>query len=138
MSSVKSQIELNLPRQTETFAYIYYKISRHFVNYSSSNRVLFKCVVGNFMYFASTTPYMIVYSRLIVGVSAGVGASIISMLTRAVEPEERTSLISRIFTGRQAGALFGPAFNFFLIYLNFDIYPFHVNRYTSPGVSIKK
>ena len=90
------------------------------------------------MYFASTTPYMIVYSRLIVGVSAGVGASIIGMLTCAVEPEERTTLMSGIFTGRQTGALFGPAFNFFLIYLNFDIYPFHVNRYTSPGVSTKK
>ena len=80
---------------------------------------------------------MIVISRLIVGVTAGVGSSVIGMLTNAVDPEERTSLLSRIFTGRQAGLLFGPAFNFFLICFNFHFFSFYINKYTAPGVSIK-
>ena len=52
------------------------------------------------MYCASTTPSMIVISRLIVGVSIGAPSSVISMLICAVEPKQRTSLLSRILSGR--------------------------------------
>ena len=88
------------------------------------------------MYCASTTPYMIVISRLIVGVSIGASSSVISMLTRAVEPKERTTLLSRILSGRQTGVVFGPSLNFFLVYFDFNFLSFKINKYTAPGVSI--
>ena len=87
------------------------------------------------MLFASTTPYMIVVSLLIVGVSAGVGPLIISTLSRATLQEQRTDLCSRVYAGRHFGCIFGPALNFFFIDFNFKFFSFEVNKYTAPGVS---
>ena len=88
------------------------------------------------MYFCSTNSSMIVISRLIVGVTDGVGSSVLGMVTKAVEPEDRTRLLARIFTGRQAGVLFGPALNFILINFCFAFLKVKIDRFTAPGVSI--
>jgi len=86
------------------------------------------------MYAISTNPYMVVLSRLIVGVSAGSASSIVSMISRSTTKEERTSTLSKIFSGRQTGLVIGPAFNSFLKNSNFYIFSLRVDNYNSPGV----
>ena len=78
---------------------------------------------------------MIIISRLITGLAVGAGASVLGMVTRVTTKEERTSILSKIFAGRQTGVVIGPAFNLLFVNLNFYIFGFPVNEFTAPGVS---
>ena len=93
-------------------------------------------IAGNFLYGIAKTPYMIIVSRLIVGVAAGSTSSMLSMISRSTTQEERTGTLSKIFTGRQTGMIIGPAFNLGLKYININIGSINVGPYNSPGVSI--
>ena len=88
------------------------------------------------MYLLSTDPYMIVGSRLVIGLGAGSISAIISMITRTCTATERTTFLSRTFASRQTGLLLGAACNFFLRKFNFYIGTCHIDQYTAPGVSI--
>jgi len=86
------------------------------------------------LYAVSTNATMVVLSRLINGVSAGVRASVVGMISRGTTQEERTGALSIMYSGRQIGLVIGPAFNLFLKDTNFNIFSFHVDKFTSPGV----
>uniref|UniRef100_A0A674ESQ5 Major facilitator superfamily domain containing 8-like 2 n=1 Tax=Salmo trutta TaxID=8032 RepID=A0A674ESQ5_SALTR len=72
--------------------------------------------------------------KLLPGIGAGAGSSIFGFLTRSTRPEERAGVFAAIMACRQAGLLIGPAFNLFLRLCDFQLGPFVVNNYTSPGI----
>ncbi|XP_029562021.1 major facilitator superfamily domain-containing protein 8 [Salmo trutta] len=91
-------------------------------------------IVGSFMYFMGYSKWLLLCSRLVAGIGAGAGSSIFGFLTRSTRPEERAGVFAAIMACRQAGLLIGPAFNLFLRLCDFQLGPFVVNNYTSPGI----
>uniref|UniRef100_A0A8C7HEN8 Major facilitator superfamily domain containing 8-like 2 n=1 Tax=Oncorhynchus kisutch TaxID=8019 RepID=A0A8C7HEN8_ONCKI len=91
-------------------------------------------IVGNFMYFMGYSKWLLLCSRLVAGIGAGAGSSIFGFLTRSTRPEERAGVFAAIMACRQGGLLIGPAFNLFLRLCDFQLGPFVVNNYTSPGI----
>ncbi|XP_043115773.1 major facilitator superfamily domain-containing protein 8 [Puntigrus tetrazona] len=91
-------------------------------------------IVGNFMYFMGYSKWLLLGSRLVAGIGTGAGSSIFGFLTRNTAPEDRSTVFAAVMACRQAGLLIGPAFNIFLRLCNFQIGPFTVNKYTSPGL----
>ncbi|KAL4608172.1 SPX domain-containing membrane protein At4g11810-like [Arapaima gigas] len=91
-------------------------------------------IVGNFMYFLGFSKWLLLSSRLVAGVGAGAGSSIFSLLTWSTAPEDRATVFAAVMACRQAGLLIGPAFNIFLRTCDFQLGPFLVNKYTSPGL----
>ncbi|XP_031430200.1 major facilitator superfamily domain-containing protein 8-like [Clupea harengus] len=91
-------------------------------------------VVGNFMYFMGYSKWLLLASRLIAGIGTGAGSSIFGFLTRSTAPEDRSTVFAAVMACRQAGLLIGPAFNLFLRLFDFQLGPFTVNKYTSPGI----
>uniref|UniRef100_A0A1A8P3F1 Major facilitator superfamily (MFS) profile domain-containing protein n=1 Tax=Nothobranchius rachovii TaxID=451742 RepID=A0A1A8P3F1_9TELE len=95
-------------------------------------------IVGNFLYFIGYSKWLLLCSRLVAGIGAGVGSSIFSFLTRSTRSEERAGIFAAMMACRQAGLLIGPAFNLFLRLCDFKLGPFVVNKYTSPGVTASR
>ncbi|KAM4694787.1 major facilitator superfamily domain-containing protein 8-like [Discoglossus pictus] len=91
-------------------------------------------IAGNFMYFVGISKWFLLSSRLVAGVGAGAGASIFGYLTRLSSTEERVPVFAMAMACRQAGLLIGPAFNIFLRYSNFQLGPFHVDKFSAPGI----
>ncbi|XP_067272504.1 major facilitator superfamily domain-containing protein 8 [Pseudorasbora parva] len=91
-------------------------------------------IVGNFMYFMGYSKWLLLGSRLVAGIGTGAGSSIFGFLTRNTAPEDRSTVFAAVMACRQAGLLIGPAFNIFLRLCDFQIGPFTVNKYTSPGL----
>ncbi|KAM8953069.1 major facilitator superfamily domain-containing protein 8-like [Pelodytes ibericus] len=91
-------------------------------------------IAGNFMYFVGISKWFLLGSRLVAGVGAGAGASIFGYLTRTSSAEERVPVFAVAMACRQAGLLIGPAFNVFLRYCNFHLGPFHVDKFSAPGI----
>ncbi|XP_059801647.1 uncharacterized protein mfsd8l1 isoform X4 [Hypanus sabinus] len=89
---------------------------------------------GNFMYFIGYSKWLLLGSRLVAGIGTGAGACIFGYLTRSTTTEERATVFAVIMAARQAGLLIGPGFNLFLRLCNFNLGPFKVNKYTSPGL----
>ncbi|XP_033642032.1 major facilitator superfamily domain-containing protein 8-like isoform X2 [Asterias rubens] len=91
-------------------------------------------IAGNFLYFVGGTKYMLLGSRLVSGVGAGVGSSIFAQISRTSTEKGRASALSTASGARQIGLLLGPALNFPLNSLDFYIGPFHVNKFSGPGI----
>ncbi|KAM7012107.1 major facilitator superfamily domain-containing protein 8 isoform 2-T2 [Tautogolabrus adspersus] len=91
-------------------------------------------IVGNFMYFMGYSKWLLLSSRLVAGIGAGAGSSIFGLLTRSTSPEDRATVFAAVMACRQAGLLIGPAFNIFLRLCDFQLGPFVVNKFTSPGL----
>ncbi|XP_076133820.1 major facilitator superfamily domain-containing protein 8-like [Alosa pseudoharengus] len=91
-------------------------------------------IVGNFMYFMGYSKWLLLASRLTAGIGTGAGSSIFGFLTRSTAPEDRSTVFAAVMACRQAGLLIGPAFNLFLRLFDFQLGPFVVNKYTSPGL----
>ncbi|XP_008289938.1 uncharacterized protein mfsd8l1 [Stegastes partitus] len=91
-------------------------------------------IVGNLMYFMGYSKWLLLSSRLVAGIGAGIGSSIFGALTRCTAPEDRATVFAAVMACRQAGLLIGPAFNIFLRLCDFHVGPFLVNKYTSPGL----
>uniref|UniRef100_A0A3P8RUP9 Major facilitator superfamily (MFS) profile domain-containing protein n=1 Tax=Amphiprion percula TaxID=161767 RepID=A0A3P8RUP9_AMPPE len=91
-------------------------------------------IVGNLMYFMGYSKWLLLSSRFVAGVGAGIGSSIFGALTRCTAPEDRATVFAAVMACRQAGLLIGPAFNIFLRLCDFHIGPFLVDKYTSPGL----
>lgn len=91
-------------------------------------------IVGNFMYFMGYSKWLLLGSRLVAGIGTGAGSSIFGFLTRNTAPEDRSTVFAAVMACRQAGLLIGPAFNIFLRLCDFQVGPFTVNKYTSPGL----
>ncbi|KAG8444964.1 hypothetical protein GDO86_009929 [Hymenochirus boettgeri] len=70
----------------------------------------------------------------IAGFGSGAGASIFGYLTRVSSTKERAAVFAMAMACRQVGLLIGPAFNVFLRYSNFKLGPFHVNKFSAPGI----
>ncbi|XP_077058572.1 major facilitator superfamily domain-containing protein 8 isoform X2 [Siphateles boraxobius] len=90
-------------------------------------------IVGNFLYFMGYSKWLLLGSRLVAGIGTGAGSSIFGFLTRNTAPEDRSTVFAAVMACRQAGLLIGPAFNIFLRLCDFQVGPFTVNKYTSPG-----
>ncbi|XP_053315969.1 major facilitator superfamily domain-containing protein 8-like [Spea bombifrons] len=91
-------------------------------------------IAGNFMYFVGISKWFLLSSRLVAGVGAGAGASIFGYLTRTSSYEDRAPVFAMAMACRQVGLLIGPAFNVFLRYCDFQLGPFHVNKFSAPGI----
>ncbi|XP_078419993.1 major facilitator superfamily domain-containing protein 8 [Cetorhinus maximus] len=91
-------------------------------------------IAGNFMYFMGYSKWLLLGSRLVAGIGTGAGACIFGYLTRSTTTEERATVFAVVMAARQAGLLIGPGFNLFLRLCNFNLGPFEVNKYTSPGL----
>ncbi|KAJ7993437.1 hypothetical protein DPEC_G00272430 [Dallia pectoralis] len=91
-------------------------------------------IVGNFMYFMGYSKWLLLSSRLVAGIGTGAGSSIFGFLTRSTAPEDRSTVFAAVMACRQAGLLIGPGFNIFLRLCDFQLGPFVVNKYTSPGL----
>ncbi|XP_044148229.1 major facilitator superfamily domain-containing protein 8-like isoform X2 [Bufo gargarizans] len=91
-------------------------------------------IAGNFMYFVGISKWFLLGSRLVAGVGAGAGASIFGYLTRCSSSRDRIPVFAMAMACRQAGLLIGPAFNVFLRYCTFQIGPFHVDKFSAPGI----
>ncbi|XP_044290330.1 uncharacterized protein LOC123025565 [Varanus komodoensis] len=91
-------------------------------------------IAGNFMYFVGGSKWMLLSSRLVAGVGTGAGASVFGYLTRSTAPQERATVFAAVMACRQVGLLIGPACNLFLRLCNFQVGPFVVNKFTSPGL----
>ncbi|XP_031757612.1 uncharacterized protein LOC733858 isoform X1 [Xenopus tropicalis] len=91
-------------------------------------------IAGNLMYFVGISKWFLLGSRLVAGVGSGAGASIFGYLTRFSSNKERLSVLALAMACRQVGLLIGPAFNVFLRYCNFQIGPFHVDKFSAPGI----
>lgn len=91
-------------------------------------------IVGNVMYFMGYSKWLLLGSRLVAGIGTGAGSSIFGFLTRNTAPEDRSTVFAVVMACRQAGLLIGPAFNIFLRLCDFQVGPFTVNKYTSPGL----
>ncbi|CAJ1060777.1 uncharacterized protein mfsd8l1 [Xyrichtys novacula] len=91
-------------------------------------------IAGNFMYFMGFSKWLLLSSRLVAGIGTGAGSAIFGFLTRSTSPEDRATVFAAVMACRQAGLLIGPAFNIFLRLLDFQLGPFVVNKYTSPGL----
>ncbi|XP_065115467.1 major facilitator superfamily domain-containing protein 8 isoform X2 [Paramisgurnus dabryanus] len=90
-------------------------------------------IIGNLMYFMGYSKWLLLCSRLVAGIGNGAGSSIFGFLTRNTLPDERSTVFAVVMATRQAGLLIGPAFNIFLRLCNFQVGPFIVNKFTSPG-----
>ncbi|XP_063772720.1 major facilitator superfamily domain-containing protein 8-like isoform X2 [Pseudophryne corroboree] len=91
-------------------------------------------IAGNFMYFVGLSKWFLLGSRLVAGVGAGAGSSIFGYLTRYSSSKERVPVFAMAMACRQAGLLIGPAFNIFLRYCTFQLGPFHVDKFSAPGI----
>lgn len=89
---------------------------------------------GNFMYFASTSGHMTLFSRLIAGLGAGAASSIYGMISWTTTEDERTKAFSKCMLFRQIGIVVGPAFNIVLNSIDSTIGPFKINSFNSPGL----
>ncbi|KAM5164554.1 major facilitator superfamily domain-containing protein 8-like [Mantella aurantiaca] len=91
-------------------------------------------IAGNFMYFVGFSKWFLLASRLVAGVGAGAGASIFGYLTQHSSNKDRVPVFAMAMACRQAGLLIGPAFNIFLRYCTFQLGPFHVDKFSAPGI----
>ncbi|XP_004562038.1 major facilitator superfamily domain-containing protein 8 isoform X1 [Maylandia zebra] len=91
-------------------------------------------IVGNFMYLMGYSKWLLLSSRLVAGIGAGVSSSIFGFLTRSTAPEDRATVFAAFMACRQAGLVIGPAFNIFLRLCDFHLGPFVINKYTAPGL----
>uniref|UniRef100_A0A3Q0S8V3 Major facilitator superfamily (MFS) profile domain-containing protein n=1 Tax=Amphilophus citrinellus TaxID=61819 RepID=A0A3Q0S8V3_AMPCI len=91
-------------------------------------------IVGNFMYLMGYSKWLLLSSRLVAGIGAGVSSSIFGFLTRSTAPEDRATVFAAFMACRQAGLVIGPAFNIFLRLCDFHMGPFVINKYTAPGL----
>ncbi|XP_038078943.1 uncharacterized protein LOC119746207 [Patiria miniata] len=89
---------------------------------------------GNFLYFYGGSKYVLLGSRLLCGLGAGVGSAIFAQISRTSTERDRASALSVASAARQIGLLLGPALNLPLNICNFYIGPFHVNNFTGPGI----
>jgi len=88
---------------------------------------------GNFMYMAADNALMVVVSRLVAGIGSGSGSSIFGSVSKTTGQKERTSKLAQLMSVRQLGLIVGPAFNFLLGKLNFNMGSVHINNLSGAG-----
>ncbi|PIK38758.1 putative major facilitator superfamily domain-containing protein 8 [Apostichopus japonicus] len=89
---------------------------------------------GNLLYFMSSTANMLVLSRFIAGIGAGVGSSMLAQIAHTTTTKERSAAFALFMAARQFGLIIGPALNLFLELFDFTIGQYHCNEYTAPGL----
>lgn len=92
-------------------------------------------IVGNLLYFLANDVYTNVESRFIAGMGAAAGSAIFAYVGRAsATPMDLNKNMGAIMTARAIGLILGPAFNFFLIKINWRVGNFLIDPYNSPGL----
>lgn len=90
--------------------------------------------IGSIMYWMGLSPLFLIMSRLVAGLGNGYFPIILAEVTHGTSNEARTSMVSTVMAMRQFGLLLGPGFNLFLTKMDFNIGPFKVDQYSSPGL----
>jgi len=72
---------------------------------------------------------------LVVGIGAAAEPALFGEIARTTMQKERTAAFSIANAFQQFGLILGPGLNLFLRKLDYEIGPFTLNKYTSPGVS---
>eukprot|EP00003_Mantamonas_plastica_P024304 TRINITY_DN4508_c0_g1_i2.p1 TRINITY_DN4508_c0_g1~~TRINITY_DN4508_c0_g1_i2.p1 ORF type:complete len:296 (+),score=74.53 TRINITY_DN4508_c0_g1_i2:259-1146(+) len=88
---------------------------------------------GNFVYSLASSQWYILIGRLIIGAGAANVGVARAYVSHASTPEERTHVMTIMSAMQAIGFIMGPAMGAGLSFLNFDIGPFHFNKYTIPG-----
>lgn len=70
----------------------------------------------------------------VIGIGAGAAAAIFGEISRTTTQKERTAAFTVVIAISEIGLIIGPALNLFLRHLNYEVGPFVLNKYTSPGV----
>ncbi len=96
---------------------------------------IFFAFSGHLIYFAGTNQYFLLLARTISGLCMGAGTVALAYIAKTTTEKDRTSLIACVMATRQFGLMIGPAFNFFLMKLDFKLFDqFVVDRKSSPGL----
>lgn len=96
---------------------------------------IFFAFSGHLIYFAGTNQYFLLLARTISGMCMGAGTVALAYIAKTTKEKDRTSLIACVMATRQFGLMIGPAFNFFLMKLDFKLFDqFVVDRKSSPGL----
>ena len=92
-------------------------------------------IVGNLLYLFANDTYTNVESRFIAGMGAAAGSAIFAYIGRAsASPSDLNKNMGGVMTARAIGLILGPAFNFFLIKVEWNIAGFKIDPYNSPGL----
>ena len=90
-------------------------------------------IVGNFIYFIAINKWLLLMSRFISGIGMGVSPVLVADIAKRTSKEERTSILTLVFSFRQLGLMLGPVFNLFLSKFHFKFSIFNVTDKNSPG-----
>lgn len=91
-------------------------------------------ILGNVMYSLSTTTWLLLIGRFIVGVAAANYAVAQTYISYATTEENRTSVMALNSAANVLGFIIGPSFALFLSWIpNTQLGGVKINEYTSPG-----
>lgn len=91
-------------------------------------------IVGNIIYAIPYSKWFIFIGRFFAGLGDGFYACATSEIVYTYPLESRTGALALLELGRVLGLTFGPAFNFFLVRVNFQIGNWSIDSGTSPGL----
>jgi MFS family permease len=89
--------------------------------------------MGNLIYGLAFHPYMILISRLVAGIGSNFGICLGTYVSRTTTDDERSPMFAKVTAFSQIGLLIGPAFNFFLSQINWQIGGWKITPLSSPG-----
>eukprot|EP01117_Protostelium_nocturnum_P008517 TRINITY_DN3054_c0_g1_i1.p1 TRINITY_DN3054_c0_g1~~TRINITY_DN3054_c0_g1_i1.p1 ORF type:complete len:469 (-),score=134.49 TRINITY_DN3054_c0_g1_i1:18-1424(-) len=89
--------------------------------------------VGNILYSFSENQWMLLASRVIVGISAGNTIVSQTYISYASQPESRTKVMSINSGASILGFVVGPALAFITTFFQFNIGKYAINELTTPG-----
>ena len=87
-------------------------------------------ILGSILYLSSSSPLMLLCSRLVSGLGKGITIVFLSDICRSTDLEERTPVMLLFDVYFQSGLLLGPLFN--MVLTEVEVGP--VNRLNSPGL----
>jgi ceroid-lipofuscinosis MFS transporter 7 len=90
-------------------------------------------IMGNFIYFVAINKWLLLMSRFISGIGMGVSPVLVADIAKRTSKDERTSILTLVFSCRQLGLMLGPVFNLFLSKFHFKFSIFNITDKNSPG-----
>lgn len=91
-------------------------------------------IAGSFLYFVGLSHWLLFVARLLSGLGTGAIAAIMADVARSTEEKDRTSLFALLSGCRQVGLILGPSLSLGLQKLHFQMGPFLLDGYSSPGL----